>query len=56
MIMYDISLSLFEFCVSGIFPETAWRVMNCRQATHLFLHDSGFRRLKTINLNIRFRS
>jgi len=28
--------------VSGIFPETAWRVKKCRQATHLRCVIYGF--------------
>ena len=32
--MYDLSLALLENRVSRIFPETAWWVMNFRQATH----------------------
>jgi len=32
--MYDLSLALLENRVSGIFPETAWWVMNFYQATH----------------------
>jgi len=30
MMLYDNSLLLIEFHVSGIFLETVWRVMNCR--------------------------
>jgi len=33
---------LYEIHVSGIFPETAWRVMNGRQATHHFCVNFGF--------------
>jgi len=29
--------SIRKFWVSGNFPETVWRTMNCRQATHLIL-------------------
>jgi len=28
--------NFLKFCVSRIFSETAWRVINHRQATHLF--------------------
>ena len=31
------TVNSLNFCVSGIFPETAWRVTNHRQATHAFL-------------------
>jgi len=37
MIMHEHPLSWLEFRVSGIFPETAWRAMNCRQTTKAFL-------------------
>jgi len=30
-----------NFCVSGNFPETAWRVMSHRQAAHLFIRVLG---------------
>jgi len=38
--MYDrieclYAANFVKVCVSGNFPETAWRVMNHRQATHL---------------------
>jgi len=36
MIIYDYPLSLLKFRVSGMFSETTWRTMNCRQATHAF--------------------
>jgi len=35
-------VKILEYCVSGKFPETAWRVMNYRQATHLFCTILGF--------------
>ena len=42
MYMHDRSLTSLEICVSGIFSETAWRAMNCRQATHPFMLVSRF--------------
>jgi len=36
MLLYDQCLFLLNFAFLGIFPETAWRVMNCRQTTHAF--------------------
>jgi len=37
-----VPFKLLNFRVSGNFPETAWRTMNCHQATHPFLLVSGF--------------
>ena len=34
MFVYDFPLLYLKSCVSGIFPETTWRMRNCRQATH----------------------
>ena len=36
MLLHDQCLFLLNFAFLGIFSETAWRVMNCRQATHAF--------------------
>jgi len=36
MLLHDQCLFLLNFPFLGIFPETAWRVMNYRQATHAF--------------------
>jgi len=36
MLLHDQCLFLLNFAFLGISPETAWRVMNCRQATHAF--------------------
>ena len=36
MLLHDQCLFLLNFAFLGIFPETAWRVMNCHQATHAF--------------------
>jgi len=35
-------LKLYEIHVSGIFPKTAWRVMNGHQATQHSCVDFGF--------------
>jgi len=35
MLLHDQCLFLLNFAFLGIFPETAWRVMNCCQATHV---------------------
>jgi len=36
MLLQDQCLFLLNFAFLGIFPEIAWQVMNCRQATHAF--------------------
>ena len=36
MLLHDQCLFLLNFAFLVIFPETAWRVMNYRQATHAF--------------------
>jgi len=36
ILLHDQCLFLLNFAFLGIFPETAWQVMNCRQATHAF--------------------
>jgi len=35
--MIKLCLILLKFVVSGNFPETAWRKMNCCQAIHVIL-------------------
>ena len=46
-VMYDnlwclYTVVILKYCVSEKFPETAWRVMNHRQATHLLCAILGF--------------
>jgi len=40
--VHIICLKLYEIHISGIFLETAWRVMNYRQTTHQFCVNFGF--------------
>jgi len=35
--MLDLLINCIEICVSGIFPETAWRAAHSRQAAHVSL-------------------
>jgi len=37
MLLHDQCLFLLNFTFLGIFPEIAWRVMNCRQTIHAIL-------------------